>query len=260
MQYTIKNNLITLTVDEQACEMHSLKRNDSDYEYLWQGHKEFWWGRNPTLFPLVGTLKERKYIFKGKEYVMKNHGFARQLPFTLIDKGNDYLVFELKENEETLKLYPFNFSLKIKYSIDGSKVNINYSITNNDNEIMPFCFGLHPAFNMDLSKENKVELPSEDDVVIEDSLFEKVGTYILDPVKSKSVKLITGDKEIKVNFNGFPILAIWKPLNAPFVCIEPWHSSSLSLADIKADEFFNWKWTIKLDPNKVWNTEYSIEI
>lgn len=260
MKYTVTNNLITLTVDTNACEMHSLKRNDSDYEYLWQGDPKYWSGRNPTLFPLVGSTSEGKIVYEGKTYEMKNHGFARRSEFNLIKQGNDYLLFELKDNEETLKMYPYKFRLQIKYSLKDYKVVIDYKIINDDDKVLPFSFGLHPAFNIDLNSKTTVKLPDDKDVEISDELFEKHGTYVFEPVKSKEAILTTGNKEIKVGFDGYEILAIWKKLEASFVCIEPWTSESLTMSGLKPEEVYDWKWTHKLDSKKEWNISYDIEI
>src|SRR5258706_9044291 len=43
-------------------------------------------GGNPILFPICGPLAEGSYEIDGKSYAMKQHGFARNLPWTVINE------------------------------------------------------------------------------------------------------------------------------------------------------------------------------
>ena len=53
--FTMQNDKVTVVIDEQASEIHSFKNNKTGIEYMWQGDPAFWKGRNPTLFPMVGS-------------------------------------------------------------------------------------------------------------------------------------------------------------------------------------------------------------
>ena len=114
MLYEISNETLSLIVSTKACEMHSLKRKDDYYEYLWNGDERYWKGRNPILFPQVSSTSSKINMINGKEYPMGNHGFARNSEFEFIKKEADSLTFLLKENEETFK---DNISLEISCNI-----------------------------------------------------------------------------------------------------------------------------------------------
>lgn len=51
-------------------------------------------------------MKPYGIYFGGKSYPLMRHGFARHSEFTLVEKGEDFVVLELRENETTLEQYP----------------------------------------------------------------------------------------------------------------------------------------------------------
>ncbi len=230
--YTIKNQYLTLMVSNKAAEMHSLKRNDDNYEFLWNGDEKYWKGRNPILFPQVSSTSNKTNVIYGKSYPMGNHGFARNSVFELFKQKEDSLTLVLKDNEETLKQYPFKFELLVTYTLKEKEVNINYHIKNNDEKVMPFGFGLHPAFNVDKDyKDTYIMMDDGTKLEISKELFDKYPTYYAKPTPS-SATLYSNNHSLTLNFDGFKHLAIWSPY-APFVCIEPW----MNLGPNDSDEF-----------------------
>ena len=222
MKYTIRNEKVELCVDTHAAEMHSFRRTDNQYEYLWQGDKEYWAGRNPVLFPQVSSTKDKKNIIYGKEYPMGNHGFARNSEFTLVDQDDDSLTLVLEDNEETIKQYPYSFSLYVNYRLVEESVVISYRIVNRNDEVMPFGFGLHPAFNCPKDfVDTYITFDEKETLEVNNELFEKYHTYKYDPNPFKSAVLNTNGHHLRLDFEGYDILAVWSPF-APFVCIEPW--------------------------------------
>ena len=113
MIYTIYNDVAVLSVDTHACEICSFKRRDKDIDYMWRGDPEYWSGRNPTLFPHVSSPNNKILNFKGQDYKVTNHGFCRKSEFNFVEQGSDYLIFELRDNEETLKEYPYHFIMRV---------------------------------------------------------------------------------------------------------------------------------------------------
>lgn len=254
MNHTIKNNFITLNVDSKAAEMHSLKLNTCDYEYLWQGNQEYWKGRNPILFPQVSSTKDKVIIIKGKEYPMGNHGFVRNSEFEFIEESDNSLTLSLKDNKETLSQYPYHFELLVNYTLKDNSVIISYEIKNLNDEIMPFGFGLHPAFNTPIDfKDTKVVFDDNKELIINKELFDKYPTYYEEPTPKCAI-LYTNNHHLKVDFDNFNILAVWSPVG-PFVCIEPWLTKPAS--DVI---FENRKDNINLEPHKTFNISYKITL
>ena len=109
MNFQIKNEFLEATFDTAGAELISLKSNER--EYIWKMNLDFWNRHSPILFPIIGSLKDDTYFFEGKEYHLPRHGFAREKQFEVVEKSNDKIVFSLKEDIETLKVYPFHFQL-----------------------------------------------------------------------------------------------------------------------------------------------------
>ena len=60
------------------------------------------------------------------------------------------LSFVNKYDEETLQIYPFKYQFKVDYILDENKLTTKVTVTNLGNDVMPFNFGGHPAFNVPL--------------------------------------------------------------------------------------------------------------
>ena len=77
----LRNGNLSVSIYEKGAELQSLKRDG--LEYLWQANAKYWAKHSPVLFPIVGELKDGKYIFENKEYALPRHGFARDKVFEI---------------------------------------------------------------------------------------------------------------------------------------------------------------------------------
>ena len=66
--FTMQNDKASVVIDEQASEIHSFRDRATGIEYMWQGDPQFWKGRNPTLFPMVGSTWDKILHINGREY------------------------------------------------------------------------------------------------------------------------------------------------------------------------------------------------
>ena len=103
MNHLIKDNGLEVTISSLGAELQSIKDNDLNYEYLWQGNTEFWSGRAPILFPIVGGLKNKEYLYNGQKYTMPNHGIIRTNEFTSTKLSDKEIQFTFVANDETKK-------------------------------------------------------------------------------------------------------------------------------------------------------------
>ncbi len=245
MIYEISNNIYTLKVDSLGAELISASYKKE--EYLHQKEKVFWNRSSPVLFPIVGKLKNNNYKYNNKNYSLPIHGLARHKEFTFTKQDKNTLVFSLKEDKESLKHYPFPFSLQITYTLKEDSFDINYQLSSHEDIL--FSLGAHPAFilkaeidesylefeekeNLDLlclnlengciSKTKKDYLNSKI-LQLEKNIFEK-DALIFENIKSKKVSLKNSknSKSVSVTYEGFPFIGFWAPMNADFVCLEPW--------------------------------------
>jgi galactose mutarotase-like enzyme len=265
----IQNEKLSLTVTLNAAEMTSLIDKKTGKEILWNGDPAYWAGRNPILFPIVGSTFDKKIHLFGKEYVMGNHGFTRNSVFTQLSQTENQITLRLIESELTLAQYPFKFSLTVCYTLESDCVNIDYLIENTDDKKMPFSFGLHPAFALDDPDAALLRFPETEtdpdhgntfkEVLMNDAFFKDRPTFLLEKFQSPYVDLVRGDRSIRVSCDGYRWLAFWKKPGATFLCIEPWHGHADFSDQVTAD-FTKREGTIILDPHQSFYTSYSITI
>ena len=291
MKFILENRNIKITASTFGGELNSLISKKDNTEYLWNGDEKYWKYHSPILFPIVGKVLNNKYRAEGNEYELPQHGLARTREFTMIEKDDSHIVFELLWSEDTLKLYPYKFSLRLTYELLDNGIKVGYTVKNLDNKEIYFSIGGHPAFMCPLFNDEKFE-----DYYFEFNKKENTGVMELDADKgyftgktkeflnnsniinlnlelfkydalvfsNLTSNLITlksnkNNKELTMDFTGFPYLALWtKPTGAPFICIEPWyghadyHDFNGELKDKPGIE--------KLDINEEFNAEYKLFI
>jgi len=254
MIYSLENSSIRITASTYGGEIHSIKSKIDGIEYLWDGNAEYWKYHAPILFPIVGKVIDSKYRVDGKTYELPQHGLARTSEFTLISKTENQVTFELNFSEESLRVYPYKFSLKSTYTLEDRTIKVTYSVKNLDHKKIYFSIGTHPAFMCPINQNENLEdcylefsekeignrkilteegylshnedecLKSTDMLMLSKELF-KDDALVFDNLKSDkiTIKSRNSNKALTVDFNGFPYMGIWAPkAGAPFVCIEPW--------------------------------------
>ena len=277
---------LSIEIQTLGAEISSVK-SKTGLEYIWQADPSIWGRHAPILFPIVGKLKDSTYTYEKKEYSLSQHGFARDSNFNLIGKTENSLVFLLKWNKTTLKMYPFKFELLIYYSINKKTLSVKYEVLNLENKEMPFSIGAHPAFRMPLFKDERyenyyLEFDSEDAInqwLLEEGLLsgkqktipladQKLhlnhslfasDAIVLKNLKSQEISIRNPNHKhgIKFKFQNFPYFGIWSKNNAEFVCLEPWNGitdSQNSIKDINQKEGIQ-----KLAANESFSCSYSIE-
>ena len=283
MNTTISNSILSATINHKGAELISFKNSTSNREYIWEGNPEYWGKHSPILFPIVGTLMNNSFLYNGKKFELSRHGFARDLSFNLLKEEENKVVFSLRFNKETLKIYPFEFELQVIYTLIKTELFIEYKVINYGSEIMPFSIGGHPAFALKNDFENyslqfetneilnyyllQNDLLSEEtkSLVLENkklqlsySMFEN-DALIIKTMQSKEIQILESDIPIlNFKYKDFPNFGIWTKNNAPFICLEPWlgYSDKLeSTGNIMDKEGIQ-----LLEANKIFNCSFSIEI
>ncbi|MGL5380461.1 aldose 1-epimerase family protein [Clostridium sp.] len=259
MLYELENNNIKIIASTFGGELHSIKNKNDDTEYLWNGNEEYWKYHSPVLFPIVGRVKDNTYRVDGKNYELPQHGLARTREFEMIEKSDSHIVFELTWSEDTLKVYPYKFSLKLTYTLLENGVTVGYTVANADDNTIYFSIGAHPAFmcpiestdsmndcyfefnkteNSSLmvldpktgyfTRDRKEYLNNTNILPISLEVF-KNDALVFDDLKSNiiTIKSKNNNKSLSMDFTGFPYMALWtKATGAPFVCLEPWYGHS----------------------------------
>ena len=154
-RYGLENDTIRIEIDSHGAELKSLVKKETGTEYMWCADPKYWGRTSPVLFPLVGNVSGKQYRTKGKTYDMGQHGFARDMEFTLESQTENEIWFVLHSNEETYAKYPYVFTLKLGYRLTGTKVDVLWHVENLSDEEMPFAIGGHPAFCCPINKTEK---------------------------------------------------------------------------------------------------------
>lgn len=120
-------------------------------------------GGIPILFPICGNLPDNHYSLAGQTYSLKQHGFARDLPWQVIsqDVGDAAsLTLGLSSQDVTLAQYPFEFKLAFTFRLHGHILDLEQRFTNLSDQPMPFSTGLHPYFSVDDKAQLEFEFPA----------------------------------------------------------------------------------------------------
>ena len=256
MIYTIENDKVCVKINDLGAEIKSIYGKNSNFEYIWHGSPDYWKRSAIVLFPICGRLFEGKYTYNGKEYEMSIHGFANSSVFTVAEHSSEKIVFELRENKETLTMYPFKFLFRVTYSLDGAKLRTSLYAKNTGNDDLPCSLGGHPGFNIPLSDGLKFEehyiefiekgtkiknvfsdngfdlgltepypLTDDNKLLLTHDLFSTDAIFLKENSGTVTLKSDKSERFIRVDYNDATHLGFWqtnKP-DAPFVCIEPWH-------------------------------------
>ena len=141
---TIKNKYLTASFNNVGAELKSLVCNDT--EYIWEGRSEVWTGSCPLLFPICGGLKNDKYVLNGKEYTLQKHGYARFKTFEVENKTETSVVFLHKSDDKTKNCFPFDYELRVIYTLTDKTIKIDYLIKNLSSDTMYFNIGSHEGY------------------------------------------------------------------------------------------------------------------
>lgn len=255
MIHRLEGDAICIEVESRGAQLKSIVVDQ--VEYLWQRDPKYWGEASPVLFPYIGRMVNKTYQTNGKRYQMDIHGFAKDMPFQLVEKDERKMVLEIEATADTLKQYPYDFKLQVIYLVEDNMLTTSYKIMNRGSEDMYYGIGGHPG----------IALPFEEGSVFEDyyidfgktsyparitfsdagfvdgrrdnfSLREnryldlKHTLFDRDAVVLENVNpqfLLTskkGKRGIEFGCHGFSYIGFWHMphTKAGYVCIEPWSS------------------------------------
>ncbi|GJE56265.1 MULTISPECIES: aldose 1-epimerase family protein [Methylobacterium] len=222
-------------------------------EYLWNGDPEHWNRHAPWLFPVVGASAGGVVRVDGQTYPMGQHGFARDLPFSVVTQSEDAVTLRLEDGDATRTHYPFAFRLDIDVRVDTCRLLFVCKVENTGETPLPYGLGFHPAFPWPFADGERragggyhvvfdaTESPDVPEIAeggliaAETRAVPLIDTTLpLDPemfkealvfldAKSRSMRFVgPGDKAIAMAVEDFPHFAIWTKPTAPFLSLECW--------------------------------------
>ena len=222
-------------------------------DYLWNGDPEHWNRSAPWLFPVVGASAGGHVQVDGRRYPMAQHGFARDLPFAVIDRSEEAVSLSLGDDAATRAHYPFPFRLIIEARIGPKTLTFTIRVENPGETPLPYALGFHPAFPWPFAGGERragggyavlfeeAERPFVPEVgaggllVRSERALPLDGPRLdLDPelftealvflnARSRAMRFVApSGRAIVMRMEDFPHLAVWTKPTAPFLSLEAW--------------------------------------
>lgn len=250
----LQNAYMRVEIAEDGAELMSIYNLKTQSELLWNGDAAFWKRRSPILFPNVGKTFGNVMRINGASYPTAQHGFARDRLFDLEESSETSACYLLRSDADTLARYPYDFELRVRYTLMDNRLEVCWMVMNPGKEDMVFTIGGHPAFCFADAREpkqnymlrfpgkNQLEyilldpasgtaLPKKKYTLVldnhqlplSDALFAN-DAMIFDGAQIQEAWLChrDGTPRIGVISPDFPNYGVWSVAGAPFVCLEPW--------------------------------------
>lgn len=192
-------------------------------------------GGNPVLFPSPGPLKDGRFSRSGREGAMKQHGLARQRPWTQMEESESTVILELSSDETTRPEFPWDFRLTFRFHLEGASLRIEQKVENLSDRALPFAMGFHPYFLVPAAEKAKTRIPTtatrawdnvkKQSVALQTIALDggEVDLHLEDHGRNEaSLELADGSRVVVTGSEEFGHWVIWTLPGKDFVCLEPW--------------------------------------
>lgn len=195
-------------------------------------------GGIPVLFPSPGRLRGDAWARAGRAGELRQHGFARQLPWELVSSGADdeaaRATLRLRASAPTRAKYPFDFVATYTYVLAGPSLRIEQQVVNEGDAPMPFGAGFHPYFAVAQADKAGARVATDatrafDNVRKCEAPYaldlggDEVDLHLLDHGGSSSSLAWPDGGRVHVDASAeFTHWVIWTLKGRDFVCLEPW--------------------------------------
>jgi galactose mutarotase-like enzyme len=206
-------------------------------------------GGIPVLFPSPGKLASDAWAHAGRRGSMKQHGFARNLPWQVGQTSIDAVTLTLESNEDTLAQYPWDFTVEQTITLRATSLRLQHTVSNRGTSAMPFGFGFHPYFHVpdhakretqittlatrafDNVSKRAIELPSLAPSGKIDLSQKEVDLHLFDHGSSRSeLRSPLGTVQLSASPE-YTHWVVWTLAGRDFVCLEPWTCPGNALND-----------------------------
>ena len=189
-------------------------------------------GGIPVLFPFAGALPGDRFVASPSlTTTMRQHGFGRDLPWTVTEQGTAELTMALRPSDATRATYPYEFLFLYRVRALPRGVLVELAVHNEGEAPVPVAPGFHPYFACPLGRKGEVEsdLPGFDRARFVEQGFDfglpRPGDA---PVGFRLPDL--GQLEITLS-PALRFLQFWTLPGKPFVCLEPFFGAPGTIND-----------------------------
>ena len=205
-------------------------------------------GGIPVLFPIAGRLADDKYKVDDATYTMKQHGFARNMPWAIVDQateGGARLGLALTASAMTRGQYPYDFRLALTYVLVEGRLTVQTRVSNLSDRAMPISPGLHPYFQLADRNKRAARVVTDATEAWDNRAGARVALRDLIDLSAdvvdlhlfdhwpRTVRLTRPeDRDVELSL-GVPdrVLVVWTERGRDFVCVEPWTARANALND-----------------------------
>lgn len=243
-------------------------------------------GGIPILFPFAGNVwagAQKGYYANGDSILpMPIHGLVHNKPWSVDSIGVDFVCLSFHADADTLKKYPWHFSLKFTWRINTHSLTYRADVHNRGYEgsgakyPMPVSMGIHPYFKLAEPEEKKEPyLVSNGGGIQEVSPEGKEGSLIhksselpqswqhslyhngiIRNFADEVPRVEFFQKQHCLSLEGDALtncFVLWSLRNRDFYCIEPWMglpnsiNSGLGLRHLQEQEKLQWSGRIQFE-------------
>ena len=193
-------------------------------------------GGIPVLFPICGNLPGDVLPVNGVDHTLKQHGFARDLPWQLQLLGDQSgIQLRLSDTPQTREAFPFPFRLSMEVRSRSQALEIVTTVEHcgDGAGLMPFSFGLHPYFNVrDLSRArleglatrcfNHLDMAEADTATQLGALPQGVDFLSRPSGPVTLVDELAGTRLQLQHSAPMDLTVVWTEPPRRMVCLEPW--------------------------------------
>lgn len=191
-------------------------------------------GGVPVLFPSPGKLAGDAWSYAGRHGAMKQHGFARNLPWHVARSGANAATLTLVANDETRAQFPWDFTVEQTFAVRGTTLRLEQRVTNRADSAMPFGFGFHPYFYIPDAAKRDTTIATRATKAFDNVTKQTIALSAIDLTQPEvDLHLLdhgSAASELvsplgKVELRGSPEYThwvVWTLAGRDFVCLEPW--------------------------------------
>ncbi len=206
-----------------------------------------------VLAPWSNRIRDGCFRFRGNEYRLRTnyedstaiHGTANEFPWAVETADRACLVTSFRSDDFYGVNFPWRFSVRVEFRLDGPQFSLNTWLKNEDRTAMPAGFGHHPYFLRALGGQGdgvQLEIPCAQYFVLENCLpsggpvpipstidFQKLrplGTEFIDNALAgrtpgKPIRFVYPEAAITLHADDiFENMILYAPTEKPYFAVE----------------------------------------
>jgi galactose mutarotase-like enzyme len=189
-------------------------------------------GGVPLLFPAPGKLADGRYARGGKSGALKQHGFARDMPWAVVETGPAHARLSLGSTDATRAVFAWDFLATLDVVLSDRSLRLALRVENTGQDTMPFGFGIHPYFLVHDKAHATITTAATrayDNVTRETGPYRgldlangETDLHLLDHGSTESTLRADGGAVTVRTSAEFGRWVVWTLPGKDFVCLEPW--------------------------------------